>query len=164
MGRTACTEPQCLYKGAPLPLPIPLLPLWAVRPVQSLSACTRVHFTVTFTILTIDGKVCGGNTANRSGDEICALTLSKGGESNNTRNVRKAAHIYMAISILAVTCRVHLKYSMFARHGAHTIVGCDVTYRDNGLVTLRQTKHYRDRGVPVNTVTPTHKPRVLEHI
>ena len=26
-----------------------LLPLWAVRPVQSLSACTRVHFTFTFT-------------------------------------------------------------------------------------------------------------------
>jgi len=45
MGRTACTEPQCLYKGCNLPLPyrraIPLLPLWAVRPVQSLSACTR---------------------------------------------------------------------------------------------------------------------------
>jgi len=27
---------------------IPLHPLWAVRPVQSLSACTRVHFTFTF--------------------------------------------------------------------------------------------------------------------
>jgi len=27
---------------------IPLLPLWAVRPVQSLSACTRVHFTFIF--------------------------------------------------------------------------------------------------------------------
>ena len=27
---------------------IPLLPLWAVRPVQSLSACTRVHFTFTY--------------------------------------------------------------------------------------------------------------------
>jgi hypothetical protein len=26
---------------------IPLLPLWAVRPVQSLSACTRVHFNFT---------------------------------------------------------------------------------------------------------------------
>jgi hypothetical protein len=39
MGSTACTEPQCLYSRA-----IPLLPLWAVRPVQSLSACTRVHF------------------------------------------------------------------------------------------------------------------------
>jgi len=26
-----------------------LLPLWTVRPVQSLSACTRVHFTFTFT-------------------------------------------------------------------------------------------------------------------
>jgi hypothetical protein len=43
MGRTACTEPQCLYSRA-----IPLLPLRAVRPVQSLSACTRVH--VTFTL------------------------------------------------------------------------------------------------------------------
>jgi hypothetical protein len=41
MGRTACTEPQCLYSRA-----IPLLPLCAVRPVQSLSACTRVHFTL----------------------------------------------------------------------------------------------------------------------
>jgi hypothetical protein len=49
MGCTACTEPQCLYKGA-LNLysrAITLLPLWAVRPVQSLSACTRVHFTFT---------------------------------------------------------------------------------------------------------------------
>ena len=27
---------------------IPLLPVWAVRPVQSLSACARVHFTFTF--------------------------------------------------------------------------------------------------------------------
>jgi hypothetical protein len=27
---------------------IPLLPLWAVRPLQSLSDCTRVHFTLTF--------------------------------------------------------------------------------------------------------------------
>ena len=35
MDPTACTKPQCLYTRA-----IPLLPLWAVRPVQSLSACT----------------------------------------------------------------------------------------------------------------------------
>jgi len=35
MGRTACTEPQCLYSTA-----IPLLPLWTVELVQSLSACT----------------------------------------------------------------------------------------------------------------------------
>jgi len=34
MGRTACTGPQCLYSRAK-----PLLALWAVRPVQSLSAC-----------------------------------------------------------------------------------------------------------------------------
>ena len=30
---------------------IPLLPLWAVRPVQSLSACTRVHFTLPLSAL-----------------------------------------------------------------------------------------------------------------
>jgi len=35
MGRTDCTEPQCLYSTYIL-----LLPLWAVRTVQSLSACT----------------------------------------------------------------------------------------------------------------------------
>jgi len=35
MYRTACTEPQWLYSKA-----IPLLPLWTVRPVQSLSGCT----------------------------------------------------------------------------------------------------------------------------
>jgi hypothetical protein len=43
MSRTACTEPQCLYSRA-----IPLLPLRAVWPVQSLSACTRVHFAFNF--------------------------------------------------------------------------------------------------------------------
>ena len=71
----ARTEPQCLYNGAlylylylyspygpyglyrasvpvqrrTLPLPLPLLPLWAVGPVQSLSACTTAHFTFTYT-------------------------------------------------------------------------------------------------------------------
>jgi len=35
VGRTACTEFQCLYSTA-----ITLIPLWAVRPVQNLSACT----------------------------------------------------------------------------------------------------------------------------
>jgi len=35
IGHTACTEPQCLYSRA-----IPLLPVWAIWPVQSLSACT----------------------------------------------------------------------------------------------------------------------------
>jgi len=35
IGRKACTEPQCLYSTA-----IPLLPLWAVQPVQTFSICT----------------------------------------------------------------------------------------------------------------------------
>jgi len=75
MDRTACTEPQCLYNGAfylylylyspygpyglyrtsvpvqrcTLTLPIPLLHLWTVRPEQSLSASTTVHFTFSYT-------------------------------------------------------------------------------------------------------------------
>ena len=36
---------------------IPLFRLWAVRPVQSLSACTRVHFTFTFLLLVTDSVV-----------------------------------------------------------------------------------------------------------
>ena len=35
---------------------IPLLPLWAVRPVQNLSACTRVHFT--FYLPNAEDKQC----------------------------------------------------------------------------------------------------------
>jgi len=38
---------------------IPLLPLWAVRPVQSLSGCTRVHFTFIIIII-INFKACYG--------------------------------------------------------------------------------------------------------
>jgi hypothetical protein len=83
MGHTACTEPQCLYKGAlyltvelylyspygpyslyrasvpvqgctlPYSRAIPLLLLWAVWPVQSLSACTRVQFIFTFTFVIV---------------------------------------------------------------------------------------------------------------
>jgi hypothetical protein len=34
---------------------IPLLPLWAVRPVQSISACTRVTFTFTLPLADIQG-------------------------------------------------------------------------------------------------------------
>ena len=73
--RITRTEPQCLYNGAlylylylysprrpyglyrasvppqryTLTLPIPLLPLHGVRPVKSLSACTTLHFTFTYT-------------------------------------------------------------------------------------------------------------------
>jgi len=36
-------------QGCILTLPIPLLTLWAVRPVHSLIACTTVHFTFTCT-------------------------------------------------------------------------------------------------------------------
>ena len=75
MGLKVCTEPQCFYKcalylylylyspsgpyslyrasvplqGCTLPLPVTLLPLWAVPPVQSLSPSTTMHFSFTYT-------------------------------------------------------------------------------------------------------------------
>ena len=67
-GRDAEPSPllvQWSWKGRA----IPLLPLWAVLPVQSLSACTRVHFTkhsiilrssdrASWQILTIKPTIC----------------------------------------------------------------------------------------------------------
>ena len=49
MGHTACTEPQCLYNGALYLYLYLYFPIRAVRPVQILIACTRVHFTFTYT-------------------------------------------------------------------------------------------------------------------
>jgi len=37
---------------------IPLLPLWAIQPVQSLTACTRAHFTLTFFLPLTPFKSC----------------------------------------------------------------------------------------------------------
>ena len=49
MGRTACTEPQCLYSRA-----IPLLPLWAVRPVQG---CTLPFYLYIYTYPETNKKI-----------------------------------------------------------------------------------------------------------
>ena len=47
---------------------IPLLPLWAVRPVQSLSACTRAHFTFTYIIL--NSSKCSPDRPTRVSPEL----------------------------------------------------------------------------------------------
>jgi len=60
IGRTACTEPQCLYSIAIL-----LLPLWTVWPVQSLSACRKVHFTLAFTFFHLLRKMLSCCSAER---------------------------------------------------------------------------------------------------
>jgi len=67
------SPPSAVVKKEKSYTSIPLLPLWAVRPVQSLSACTRVHFaflpllTKTF-ITTQDDHVIG----NANGEDNCA--------------------------------------------------------------------------------------------
>jgi hypothetical protein len=66
MGRSACTEPQCLYSRA-----IPLLPLWTVRPVQSLSASTRLHCNFTFYCLIIDSKASKNENKTKKLSHYC---------------------------------------------------------------------------------------------
>ena len=50
-------RPECDIDPSPLLVPrsrnsraIPLFPLWTVRPVESLSACTRVHFYLSYIV------------------------------------------------------------------------------------------------------------------
>jgi hypothetical protein len=69
MCSTACTEPQCLYSRA-----TPLLPLCAVRPVQSLSACTRVTFTSTFTKTKISSSIWQNQPTSRCSSRKYSLS------------------------------------------------------------------------------------------
>jgi hypothetical protein len=82
MGCTACTEPQCLYSRAIL-----LLPIWTVRPVQSLSASTRVHFTFTVrkaSISVYSGLM--GYELGAPGEAIEALSYKPEGRGFNSRS------------------------------------------------------------------------------
>jgi len=80
---------------------LPLLPLWAVRPVQRLNACTRVHFTLPFS------KTCANRThetqsthktvlqyliRRRSTRRQTAIRLSILTKSN-TRTIRQATNV-----------------------------------------------------------------------
>ena len=102
VGRTACTETQCLYSRA-----IPLLPLWAVRPVQSLSACTvqlylyspqylytKVHFTfllahvfcfVTLNIRIIDTGCFNGKYRFHSKDPMIPIATTQPSKMKTVR-------------------------------------------------------------------------------
>jgi len=51
---------------------IPLLPLWAVRPVQSLSACTRVHFAL---CLIVSGLYVLKNRTNLEKFAACCFEM-----------------------------------------------------------------------------------------
>ena len=52
-----------------------LLPLWAVRPVQSFSACTRVHFTFTFTFVSHKQLNLKINSADTFRNFVCVKCL-----------------------------------------------------------------------------------------
>ena len=54
---------------------IPLLPLWAVWPVQSLSARTRVHFTFTFTHIHYSDTESTIINKNNNSDDVVILNV-----------------------------------------------------------------------------------------
>ena len=70
---------------------IPLLPLWAVRPVQSLSACTRVHFTF-FTLCVY--KLFTLLLYNDSPVNVHALIETRGSRSSKDLTSRNMSPLY----------------------------------------------------------------------
>jgi len=79
----------------PLPVPwswksraIPLLPLWAVRPVQSLSACTRVYFTFTFNVSFILHRLAQNRQiASDKGHNITSIFAVRGRYWSSTQSL-----------------------------------------------------------------------------
>jgi hypothetical protein len=71
---------------------IPLLPLWAVRPVQSLSACTRVYFNFTYHIHAFTARMYVLRTLHR---QCCAGIIVNADKLSNTR-ITKFQYISVA--------------------------------------------------------------------
>ena len=83
---------------------IPLLPPWAVRPVQSLSACTRVHFTF-FTCRLTRGKEIRyplykrlGGPRSQSG-WVRTISLLPGFERRTVQPVTSCETVYAILAI-----------------------------------------------------------------
>ena len=71
---------------------IPLLPVWAVRPVQSLSACTRVTFTFTFT--ETQGKCWRDKIKKCLSDKPLSGTEIGNQDHSNTRHQKPRRKVY----------------------------------------------------------------------
>ena len=67
---------------------IPLLPLWAVRSVQSLSASTRVHFTLPFS------KMCANRTHETQSMHKTVSQIPNSTSIDKTSNGHKAQHTH----------------------------------------------------------------------
>ena len=91
MSRTARTEPQYLYSTA-----IPVLPVWAVRPVQSLNAFTRVHFTLQVCeLLHLDThRDTRGQCDERICLQLCLASATEDGESS----LQLCIYVYLVTS------------------------------------------------------------------
>ena len=63
---------------------IPLLLLWAVRPVQSLSACTRAHFTLLYPLKTIE-RIARVRHVTKGRDEVKQIMWQSTKPIYNTR-------------------------------------------------------------------------------
>jgi len=79
---------------------IPLLPLWAIRPVQSLSACTRVHFSFTSVCIQLYTSL----------DEACSLYTALHLMLSQTKLfLLKAAYVY-PMTVTPAECHLHISF------------------------------------------------------
>ena len=93
---------------------IPLLPLWAIQPIQSLSNCTRVHFT--FFLLSGSGGGGGGGSINSSSSSSSSSINSNSsstvvvvmvGDSRRRSFIGKSAAEAICIHFLSVSPQGH---------------------------------------------------------
>jgi len=125
---------------------ITLLPLWAVRPVQSLSACTRVHFTY----FTCSNSIIQSHTSpfNKHSNPTC---LRRNRNMSTSQPTRQHCHTSNPRTVL----HSKVKFSRYGPGVAQRVVrGIALLFYDRGtrrgwVVSSTPRPHFTPRIDPV---------------
>jgi len=118
----ACTEPQCLYKGALY---------FYLGPVQSLSACTRVHITFTLGLYRASVPVQGCTLPFNPSGSIKALGWAQPLTEMSTRNIRTALFCVITQRVVVILYRI-LRNDQSVP--SSTTTRCITTQKSAGLI------------------------------
>jgi len=103
---------------------VPVLPLWAVRPVQSLSACTRVHFTFFIISFVMWGRLSvrpsawnnsapTGQIFMKYGYEYFSKICQENASYWNRRRTTRTVHEDQNTRVLSYLAHCYLEWVMF---------------------------------------------------
>jgi len=125
---------------------ISLLPLWAVRPVQCFTACTRVHFTFSFRECTVVPEnnyqiFNQKKKGERSDNFIPAQLLLRKIISTSIQASKMSKYLYFCTIILKNNCQLfnrkdktswYLDVQIIGKDKDHPCTGTEVLYRLHG--------------------------------